>query len=115
MQECGSFTFQLATKEEAEMVANTIKEWAEENLTFYGWTSQLFPVSENFLFVGNNAAMNYFEWDIKISKLPDVVLTKHPTLKFSGEQSFCNLTTGFSLREKFTCNGKSVKYKMCKS
>ena len=79
MQECGSFTFQFTTKEEAEMVANTIKEWAEENLTFYGWISQLFPVSENFLFVGNNAAMNYFEWDIKISKLPDVVLTKHPT------------------------------------
>ena len=110
MKECGTFTIKFNTKEEAMIAAETIQEWARKELSVNGWIDQLFPVESNILFVGNNAAMDWFEYDNKTSRLADVIHNAHPGFVFEGTQQFCRLTTGFEVSEKFSCDGNLVSY-----
>lgn len=111
MNECASFSFSFTTREEAQSAAHIIKNWAEKELTESLWTNQLFPVESNVLFVGDNAAVTWCDYDGKINRLADIVHSAMPDVSFSGEQSYSNLVTGFETAEDFVCDGNTVTYK----
>ncbi len=108
MQECGGFSIRFETQKEAETVAETIRDWAERELEEHDWINQLFPVNSNVLFVGDNAVMDWYEYNDKISKLAEIIHEAHPGIVFNGTQGFCNLTTGFKVSDKFSCDGNTV-------
>ena len=112
MNECASFSFSFTTREEAQSAAHIIKNWAERELTESLWTSQLFPVESNVLFVGNNTSIAWYDYEGKINRLADALHQAMPGVSFSGEQSYSNLVTGFEVAEDFVCDGHTVIYKM---
>lgn len=112
MRECVSFTYQFNAIETAEQAAEIIKEWVENNIENHDWINNLFPVENTFIFVGNDTPVTWIDYDNKLNRLADVLNNKMPGVKFSGEQEFCNMSTGYTLTERFECNGKAVIYNM---
>ena len=110
MQECVSFSYQFASMKQAKEVSNFIVGWATENLSNSSWTDQLSNVNNKMLFVGNNAACDWFDFDGKISRLASVIAEQFPGVRFSGEHNFVNMTTGFEIEESFVCDGSVVSY-----
>ena len=110
MSECGTLTYNFETKEDAIKASKIISAWANKNLQNPEWVGQLFPVSGNQLFVGDNTYMEWDEYDGKINRLADVLLKECPGMVFSGDQSYINMTTGFEFKETFSCDGNKVEY-----
>lgn len=110
MSECATFTYKFNNLQDAERAAHVIKNWAEKELVNHEWVKQLFPVNETILFVGNNAAISWLEYDEKLSKLAEVIVQDNPDVLFTGEQSFLNSITGYEVTEEFEYNKGKVAY-----
>lgn len=110
MRECLTLSYVFETKDQAIQIAEFIKDWAN-GLIDNQWVNCLFPVQNNILFVGDNSTTTWVDYDGKINKLPTIIHEKFPDLTFSGEQEYCNLVTGFDIREEFSCESGLVTYK----